>query len=195
MGNFFCKICGFETTAEYSSDWFSNFLFLSHLLSSPVITSKIHVIAIKLACVSLFFQISDTIYFTFRINFIDKSEIMLISLFRCIYYSRPVEDKPFNLNGISLTVDMFGITLLSGNRTTKLPVEIIWVVLVFHFNYVRFCYKTMSDFNHDMMPIYYKQLFPFGPYYRWLSYGNSKWEPMSSFPPGFSLLNFYWIYQ
>lgn len=32
----------------------------------------------------------------------------------------------------------------------------------------------MSDFNHDMMPIYYKQLFPFGPYYRWLSYGNTK---------------------
>ena len=32
----------------------------------------------------------------------------------------------------------------------------------------------MGDANMDMMPIYYKRLFPFGPYFKWLSYGNSK---------------------
>jgi len=30
----------------------------------------------------------------------------------------------------------------------------------------------MGDMNMDMMPIYYKRLFPFGPYFKWLSYGN-----------------------
>ena len=32
----------------------------------------------------------------------------------------------------------------------------------------------MGDMNMDMMPIYYKRLFPFGPYFKRLSYGNSK---------------------
>lgn len=26
----------------------------------------------------------------------------------------------------------------------------------------------------DLLPIYYKRLFPFGPFYKWLSYGNGK---------------------
>ncbi|XP_054258588.1 DNA primase small subunit-like [Macrosteles quadrilineatus] len=29
-----------------------------------------------------------------------------------------------------------------------------------------------ADQLPDMLPLYYKKLFPFGPYYRWLSYGN-----------------------
>ena len=24
----------------------------------------------------------------------------------------------------------------------------------------------------DLLPVYYKRLFPYGPYYRWLSYGG-----------------------
>lgn len=36
----------------------------------------------------------------------------------------------------------------------------------------------MTDFDPaqlpDLLPIYYKRLFPFGPFYRWLSYGNRK---------------------
>ena len=28
--------------------------------------------------------------------------------------------------------------------------------------------------TQDMMPIYYKRLFPFELYYKWLSYGNRK---------------------
>ncbi|XP_075221184.1 DNA primase small subunit [Lycorma delicatula] len=38
----------------------------------------------------------------------------------------------------------------------------------------------MADFDPaqlpDMLPLYYKRLFPFGPFYRWLSYGNIKRE-------------------
>lgn len=38
----------------------------------------------------------------------------------------------------------------------------------------------MTDFDPnqlpDLLPLYYKRLFPFGPFYRWLSYGNIKKE-------------------
>jgi hypothetical protein len=26
----------------------------------------------------------------------------------------------------------------------------------------------------ELLPVYYKRLFPYGPYYRWLSYGNGR---------------------
>jgi hypothetical protein len=36
-----------------------------------------------------------------------------------------------------------------------------------------------SDFNPETLPdllaVYYKRLFPYGPYYRWLSYGNGRY--------------------
>lgn len=35
------------------------------------------------------------------------------------------------------------------------------------------------DFNPETLPdllaVYYKRLFPYGPYYRWLSYGNGRY--------------------
>ena len=34
----------------------------------------------------------------------------------------------------------------------------------------------MSEANFDMMPLYYKRLFPYGPYFKWLSYGAGELE-------------------
>lgn len=34
--------------------------------------------------------------------------------------------------------------------------------------------KFHEDMLSEMLPVYYRRLFPFGPFYRWLSYGNSK---------------------
>ena len=33
----------------------------------------------------------------------------------------------------------------------------------------------------DLLPIYYKRLFPYGPYYRWLHYGGGKTKLMVAF--------------
>jgi len=31
-----------------------------------------------------------------------------------------------------------------------------------------------DDLLTELLPVYYRRLFPFGPFYRWLSYGNGK---------------------